>query len=93
MPKELRDALQAAGVAAHRNWWFYILSGVAVLLLIASFLVPPMGVIDGSVLGAVGEIFGFAALGAFIKAMDMGIDAKVTHGDTTLQIGNDADEQ
>jgi hypothetical protein len=47
-----------------------------------------MGVIDGSVLAAVGEIFAFAALGTVVKAIDKGVDAQVQHNNTTLTIGD-----
>lgn len=70
------------------NLWFYIFSVVAVGLLIASFIVPPTGVIDSSVLAATGETFAFAALGAVIKAIDKGVDAKVQRGNTTLVVGD-----
>ena len=70
------------------NSWFIFFSLVSVALIIASFLVPPTGVIDGSVLGAVGEIFAFAALGTVIKAIDKGVDAKVQHNNTSLTIGD-----
>ena len=70
------------------NLWFYIFSVVAMGLLIASFIVPPTGVIDPSVLAATGEIFAFAALGTVIKAIDKGVDAKVQKGDTTLIVGD-----
>ena len=49
---------------------------------------PPMGVIDGSVLTAVGEIFGFAALTTVWHAIDKGIDAKITHGSTEMNLTN-----
>ena len=39
-----------------------VLSVIAVALIIGSFFVPPTGVVDSSVLAAVGEIFAFAAL-------------------------------
>ena len=79
------------------NGWFIFFSLVAVGLIVASFIVPPMGIIDGSVLGAVGEIFGFAALGTVIKAIDKGVDAQVQHNNTTITVGDitkqeDADE-
>lgn len=70
------------------NTWFYIFSVVAMGLIIASFIVPPTGVIDPSVLAATGEIFAFAALGAVIKAIDKGVDAKVQRGNTTLVVGD-----
>ena len=70
------------------NLWFLIFSIVAVGLLIASFIVPPTGVIDPSVLAATGELFAFAALGTVIKAIDKGVDAKVQRGNTTLVVGD-----
>lgn len=75
-----------------KNWWFHAFSIIAICLIIASFIVPPTGVIDSSVLAAVGEIFAFASLGALIKAIDKGIDAKVKHGDTELHVINDSKE-
>lgn len=64
-------------------------AGVSVLLIVGSFFVPPMGVVDGSVLAAVGELFAFAALFMTWEALDRGIDAKVTHGNTTIELNND----
>lgn len=71
-----------------RDIWFYILSTTAIGLIIASFVVPPTGVIDPSVLAATGEVFAFAALGTVIHAIDAGIDAKVTHNNTTVEVSN-----
>lgn len=71
------------------NTWFHILTGFSIILLIASWLAPPTGVIDSSVLAAIGEIFAFAALGTVIKAIDKGVDAKMTKGDTSIEIIND----
>ena len=88
MPKEIRvlsDAIRG-------NWWFYILSSIAILLLIASWCWPPTAVIDSSVLGGIAEIFAFAALGTVIKAIDQGHTATLTHGNTTLEIRKEEDE-
>ena len=74
--------------AMYNNWWFYTLAAIAISLLIASWFVRPTGAIDSSVLKAVGELFAFAALGTLIKAIDKGLDAKVTHGDTSVTVGN-----
>lgn len=68
--------------------WFKFFSIAAIGLLIASFVVPPVGIINSSVLAAVGEIFAFAALGTVIKAIDKGVDAKVQHNNTTLTVGD-----
>lgn len=75
-----------------RNLWFHVLSAIAIILIVASWFVPPMAVIDGSVLGAVGEIFGFAALGTVIKAIEEGKSASITHGNTTISVNKDPEE-
>lgn len=66
-----------------------ILAAISVALIIGGFFVPPMGVIDGSVLTAVGLLLAFGALFAVLDAMAMGIDAKLSHNDTTIEINND----
>lgn len=70
------------------NLWFKILSAIAVLLLIASFIVPPLGIIEPSVIAGVGEIFAFAALWTLIKAIDKGKTASVSHGQTTISVSD-----
>lgn len=71
------------------NICFVVLTFISVGMLIASFLVPPTGVIDGSVLAAVGEIFAFAALGSVVKAIENGMSAKIEHKGTKLEITED----
>lgn len=41
-------------------WLGVALASFGVILIIASFLCPPMGVIDASVLAAIGEVFTFS---------------------------------
>jgi sugar phosphate permease len=68
----------------------FMVSFIASLsLIIAGFLVPPMGVIDGSVLTAVGELIAFPALAFGLRAVEMGYDAHITHGNTSIDITND----
>ena len=74
------------------NFWFKLLSLSAVILLIASFIVPPMGVIDSSVIAAVGEIFAFAALYTLGNAIEKGKSATITKGDVELTIGDKEDK-
>lgn len=69
-----------------KNLWFHLLTIFSVALIIASFIVPPTGIIDPSVLASVGEVFAFAALGAVIKAIDKGTGAKINKGNVTLEI-------
>ena len=69
--------------------WFHIFATISIVLIVTSFFIPPTGVIDGSVFAGVGEIFGFAALWEVHIAVKKGIDAKVTHNNTTIEINND----
>ena len=68
------------------NLWFHIFSFASLALIIASFIVPPMGLVDPSVLAAIGELFAFASLGAVIKAIDKGGVGKVKHGQTEVEL-------
>lgn len=61
-------------------------------LIIAGFVVPPTGVIDGSVLTAVGEIIAFPAIAFGMRAIELGYDAKITHNNTTIELGNETNE-
>lgn len=68
---------------------------ISIALLIGSFLCPPTGVIDGSVLAAVGEIFAFAALW-FAKDAIINHEGSVEihHGKTGVKIEtSDNDEE
>ena len=64
---------------------------VALGLIIASFFIPPLAVIDGSILAAVGEIFAFAALGEVAAAVERGHSATISHGNTSISINKDED--
>lgn len=68
------------------NLYFWIFGGLSALLIIVSFFIPPLAVIDGSVLAATGELFGFAALGAVVHAIDTGKTATIQHGSTSLTV-------
>lgn len=74
------------------NLYFWFFGGVSVLLIVFSFFIPPLAVVDGSILAATGELFGFAALGAVVHAMDKGKTASVSHGQTILTIGDKEQE-
>ena len=74
------------------NFWFHIFAIFSMVLITASFLCPPLAVIDSSVLAAVGEVFAFAALWTLIKAMDEGHTATITNKDITLTIDKEEEE-
>lgn len=67
---------------------FLICSSTSLLLIVAGFFVPPMGIIDGSVLKAVGELFGFAALSQ-VPMIIKGRNVELKHGNTSLSLGDD----
>ena len=69
--------------------WLRILTLTSIALLVWGFVLPPPGVIDGSVIAAVGELAGFAALWQFAKAIDKGVDAALRKGDTEITITSD----
>ena len=64
----------------------------SVSLIIASFFIPPLAVVDGSVLAAVGELFGFAALGEVTAAIERGHSATISHGNTHIEIKKDDED-
>ena len=64
--------------------WVFSLSAIG--LFTASFIVPPMGEIDPSVLKAGGIIFAFASLAEAREAIIEGLGVKVTHGSTTIEV-------
>lgn len=74
-------------------WYIYAVILASIGLMVAGFIVPPTGVIDGSVLKAIGEIMaGSAVLEVVIKLpqyIEAGVKAKIEHGDTTITIGKD----
>lgn len=71
---------------------FWVCLCTSLVLIALGFLVPPMGDIHPSVLTAVGELFGFATLAIVADAITFGYDAKITHGNTTVQIGDGVKE-
>lgn len=78
--------------ATTRNPAFWVCLSISIALVVAGFLVPPTGKIDGSVLTAVGELFGFATLEVVLIAIRKGVDATLRHGKTEVAIG-DMDKQ
>lgn len=64
--------------------WVFGLTALG--LLIASFIVPPSGVIDQSVLKGGSLLFAFAALFTAREAIAEGLGVKLTHGQTTVVV-------
>lgn len=62
---------------------------VSITLLIAGFLLPPTGAIDGSVLTAVGELLVFPVIVYGFRAIELGLEVKFTKGDASVEIHKD----
>ena len=65
---------------------------ISVGLIIVGFLLPPMGVIDGSVLTAVGELLLFPVIIYGFRAIELGMEVTIQKGDTTVEIHQDDDQ-
>ena len=65
---------------------FAICFFVSVGLVVGGFFVPPMGVIDGSCLTAVGELLLFPTILYAYRAIELGLTVKFNHGDTSIEI-------
>lgn len=78
-------------------WYIYVIMLTAVVLVVAGFIVPPTGVIDGSVLTAVGELMGGAALLEVVIKLPQyiaaGAKARIEHGSTSITIGQDIEKE
>lgn len=75
----------------HKNVFLVCLL-TSVGLIVTSFFIPPLAVVDGSVLAAVGELFGFAALAEVAAAVERGHSATISHGNTQIEIKQPEDE-
>ena len=76
------------------NRFFIFFSIASLILIVAGFIVPPIGIIDSSGLIAVGELNGTLAIDAVIKSIDKGRSASIKHNGTELDItGNENKEE
>ena len=57
-------------------------------LFVFSALMPPQGAVDPSIIKCAGYIFAFATLFVVREAIREGLGVKMTHGDTTIQVGD-----
>ena len=67
---------------------FWICLTVSIVLVVVGFCLPPQGVIDGSVLEAVGLLFLYATLHQAIKTIREGRSASFNKGDMQIVIGD-----
>ena len=74
-------------------WSFVVCFIVSVALLITGFFVPPIGIIDGSCLSAVGEIIAIPTIMYAFRALEMGMKIKLQKGDASIEITKKAEEE
>ena len=68
---------------------FYINLVVSILLIVGGFLVPPVGIIDGSVLTAVGLLLMFSVIEKVPEAIKAGRNIKLQKGDSSVEISSE----
>ncbi len=77
-------------------WYLYLILLIAVGLLIASFVVPPLGAIDPSVLKAAALIIGGTWLlyttANIPRFMDAGAKIRASYGKAKIEIGKDKEK-
>lgn len=59
---------------------------VSLVLIVAGFIVPPLGIIDGSVLTAVGLLLLFALIGQIPQMAKAGKNIKLRKGDFSAEV-------
>lgn len=80
--------------ATIHNTPFWVFSAISVSIGVASFIIPPTGIIETSVLKFISWMFAFATLYVVMTSIKEGIDARLTKGDIMLEIGSlDGDRQ
>lgn len=70
---------------------FWLTLSVSIVLMVVSFLLPPMGEINPSVLQASSILLAFGCLGTVVRAVEKGTDVTLKHGETEINIENDKD--
>lgn len=88
----MNDRLNRFFGGIFHKWVFLICLLVSAGLIVTSFFIPPLAVVDGSVLACVGELFAFAALGEVGAAIERGHGATISHGNTTIEIKKEDDD-
>lgn len=68
---------------------FFVCLVLSIVLIVTSFVIPPRGVIDPSVLAGVGELFAFATLATVMQAIANGKKVSLSKGDVNMIVEKD----
>lgn len=71
-------------------FWICLICSIG--LLVGGFFVPPMGVIDGSVITGVGLLLVFGVLAQLPILIEVAGYAKISSGNTTIEISKDNED-
>lgn len=74
------------------NCWLKILTLTSILFILLGLLLPPIGIVDNSVLIGIGELEGFAVIGETTRAIQSGHSAKLKIKQMEMEINNSFDE-
>lgn len=74
-------------------WYVHGAMITSIVLVVASFFIPPYAVVDSSVIAVIGELFGGTAVLNFVvnipTYLEAGVKAKISHGNTSLSVAAD----
>lgn len=84
--REFREITHRVSRSTTIAFWVCLLTTIALFAL--SAIMPPRGAIDPSMFSAAGFLFGFATLFELREAIREGLGVKLTHGGTSLQVGD-----
>lgn len=74
------------------SFWLRFLTICAVILIVASFVLPPTGIIDPSILAVIGEMEIFGAIWIVHDAIKKGTGAHISKGDVSIDIDKEKEE-
>ena len=66
---------------------------MSILLIVGGFLVPPVGIIDGSVLTAVGLLLIFSVIEKIPEAIMDGRNLKISKGDFFAEVSTEKSDE
>lgn len=92
-----KSIIQSPQADGRSSWMsritFVLCFFVSVGLIVGGFFVPPMGVIDGSVLTAVGELLLFPTLLYGFRAVELGLRIRFQKGETSIEVSKNKEVQ
>lgn len=91
MPERIKDLVWGL------PWWMYVIFGVSIAMLVISWVMPPLWIIEKSVIASTGMLLGFGWL-YFVTVnipsfMRAGAKIRASKGDASIEISSTKQEQ